>query len=109
MKITPPDPRILGNPEEIEGGIGPANRQSMGVFGKMKTLLRKIPTGLYFQAPDRWTNDPWEASDFGTIDKALEFVQASNLTEMEMAFAFSRAGDVKTVPLERITARYSPD
>jgi hypothetical protein len=75
----------------------------------MKTLLRKIPTGLYFRAPDQWTSDPWEALDFETIDHALRFVQTWKLTDIELAFAFAKAGQVTTVPLERIALRYSPD
>jgi hypothetical protein len=81
----------------------------MGVIGRMKTLLRKIQTGLYFQAPDQWTNDPWEALDFETIDHALRFIQTWNLTDIELAFAFAKAGEVTTVPLERIALQYSRD
>jgi hypothetical protein len=81
----------------------------MGVFGKMKTLLRKIQSGLYFRAPDQWTEDPWEALDFETIDHALRFVQTWKLTDIELAFAFAKAGEVTTVPLERIGLQYYQD
>jgi len=75
----------------------------------MKTLLKKVTTGLYIQAPDQWTSDPWEALDFETIDQALQFVRTWNLTDIEMAFAFSNAGHVTAVPLERLSLPYSHD
>jgi len=80
----------------------------VNVLGKMKTLLRKIPTGLYFQGPDQWTTNPIDARDFQSIDRALEFVRTWKLQEVELAFAF---GDqqVTAVPLEKTALPYSED
>jgi hypothetical protein len=77
-------------------------------MGKMKTLLRKIPTGLYFQGPDKWTSNPVEARDFQSIDRALEFVRTWKLDEVELAFAFGNQ-HVKGVPLEKTALPYSED
>jgi hypothetical protein len=68
---------------------------------KMRTLLRKTPTGMYLQGPDRWTNDPSQALDFQAIDRALHFTEMLGLTEVELAFAFDDYRQIKRVPLEK--------
>jgi hypothetical protein len=73
---------------------------------KMRTLLRKTSTGLYFEGPDRWTSDPTGAYNFKLIDRALEFVERWNLKDMELVFAFDDE-DVTRVPLEKMELRYS--
>ena len=73
----------------------------------MKTLLRKVSTGLYFQGPDQWTTDPAEAHNFKMIDRALEFIRNWKLQDVELAFAFEKAGEVQRVPLEKIAVQYS--
>ena len=74
----------------------------------MRTLLRKVSTGLYFQGPDRWTDNLGEAHNFKLIDRALQFVQKWKLQDVEVAFAFSDVGPVKRVPLDKIETKYSP-
>ena len=74
---------------------------------KMKTLLRRVSTGLYFQGPDQWTNDPGEAHNFKMIDRAIEFVDRWHLHDIELAFAFDDPEDVTTVPLDKMELRYS--
>ena len=73
----------------------------------MRTLLRRMSTGLYFQGPDRWTKNPAEAHNFKMIDLALDFVEKWHLRDMELAFAFDDAEDVTRVPIEKIELRYS--
>jgi hypothetical protein len=73
----------------------------------MKTLLRKIPSGLYFQGPDQWTSNPSEGFNFKSIDRALQFIETWRLTDVELAFAFSRPNTVTRVPLDRMATRYS--
>ncbi len=73
----------------------------------MRTLLRKVSTGLYFQGPDQWTKDPAEAHNFKMIDRAVQFVEQWNLQDMELAFAFSDQEEVTRVPLEKMQLRYS--
>jgi hypothetical protein len=74
---------------------------------KMKTLLRKVSNGLYFQGPDRWTNDPAQAHNFKMIDRAIDFVHQWHLHDIELAFAFDDPEDVTTVPLDKMALRYS--
>jgi len=73
----------------------------------MKTLLRKISTGLYFKGPDCWTSDPTQAKDFRMIDRALDFIRKWRLKDVEVAFAFRSDGSVQTVPPDKIGLNYS--
>ena len=72
----------------------------------MKTLLRKMENGLFFQGPNRWTDDPRKALNFKSIDRALNFIQTWELKEVELAFAFADENHVTCVPLDRIAATY---
>jgi hypothetical protein len=74
---------------------------------KMRTLLRKVSTGLYFQGPDQWTSDPGQAHNFKMIDLAIEFVDRWHLHDLELAFAFDDVEDVTTVPLDKMEVRFS--
>lgn len=73
--------------------------------GKMKTLLRRVSSGLYFEGPDRWTPDPRRAHNFKMIDRALEFIDQWKLKDVELAFAFENK--VTRVPLDKMGLRYS--
>jgi len=73
----------------------------------MRTLLRKVSTGLYFQGPDQWTGNPAQAHNFKMIDHALNFVEKWHLQDMELAFAFEDFGEVTTVPIDKMELRYS--
>jgi len=75
----------------------------------MRTLLLRIPTGLFFQGPDKWTSNPAEALNFKSIDRALEFVQTWQIQEVELAFAFNDLGSITRVPLEKMATTYSQD
>ena len=75
----------------------------------MRTLLRKTSTGLFFQVPGKWTEDPAKAFNFQSIDRALSFIQTWNLQETELAFAFQGHTSVKRVPLEKLALKYSED
>jgi hypothetical protein len=69
---------------------------------RMKTLLRDVTTGLYFQGPGKWTGNAADARDFKAIDRAIEFVQTWKLDGVELAFFFRGTNDVTSVPVERI-------
>ncbi len=73
----------------------------------MKTLLRKVPSGLYFQGPDQWTTNPLDGFNFKSIDRALQFIETWKLQDVELAFAFSRPNCVTRVSLDRIACKYS--
>ncbi len=70
----------------------------------MRTLIRNISTGCYFEGPGKWTSNPEAAFDFKMIDRALRFVKTWRLQDVEVAFAFE--SEVKTVPPEKIVVGY---
>jgi hypothetical protein len=73
----------------------------------MRTLLRKVSTGLYFQGPDQWTASPAQAHNFKMIDLAMEFVDRWHLQDIELAFAFDDFEDVTAVPIDKMELRFS--
>ena len=83
--------------------MGPVKREKR----YMRTLLRQVATGLYYQGPDLWTTNPDRAHNFKMIDRALQFIDQWKLVDVELAFAFSGRRQVKRVPLERIGLQYS--
>ncbi len=72
----------------------------------MRTLLRRVSTGVYFRGPDQWTSNPAEAKDFKLIDRAVQFVERWHLQDVELAFAFERSGAIKRMPIEKAGANY---
>jgi hypothetical protein len=72
----------------------------------MKTLLRKIPSGLYFQGPDQWTSNPSDGFNFKSIDRALQFIERWGLKDVELAFAFNRPNTVTRVPIEKMAVGF---
>ena len=88
-----------------EGKPGSAD----GSLVNMKTLVRRVATGEYFEGPDKWTHNPSEAMNFKSIDRALEFIETWALEQVELAFAFTGTNQITRVPLDRIASRYSQD
>ncbi len=75
----------------------------------MRTLLRKISASLYFQGPDKWTNNPAEALNFNSIDRALKFIEQWQLKDVELTFAFDDEETVTAVEVDRLKVKYSPE
>jgi hypothetical protein len=75
----------------------------------MRTLLRKTPAALYFQGPDKWTNNPNEALNFNSIDRALRFIEQWHLKDVELAFSFGDEETVTAVDVDRLKLKYLAD
>ena len=73
----------------------------------MKTLLRHTRTGLYFQGPERWIDNPDRACDFRFIDRALQYAALWDLAEVELAFTFEESQAITTAPLQRAGFGYA--
>ena len=71
----------------------------------MRTILRQVSSGLYFEGPDQWTPDPSRAHNFKMIDRALDFIRRWKLQDVELAFAFDNK--VTRVPREKAELPYS--
>ena len=56
----------------------------------MRTILRNISSGCYFQGVADWTKDLEKAFSFRSPERAARFVAAAKLkaTEMELILAF---------------------
>jgi len=54
----------------------------------MRVLLWDGRKGLYYQAPDRWTNEVGAAEDFGTSLRAAYYAQLRGLGEVEVLLDF---------------------
>ena len=55
----------------------------------MRTLLRDMQTGSYFQSPGIWTDDPEGAYDFRFTDRAVHYIETWDLREVELEFVCS--------------------
>jgi hypothetical protein len=75
----------------------------------MKTLLRNVTNGLFFQGPDRWTNNAAQGLNFKSIDRALEFIKNYKLQGIELAFAFDDSETVTRAPVEKINIGFSDE
>lgn len=71
----------------------------------MRTLLKHTRTGLYFQGPDKWTDDPDFGYDFKFTGRALQYVATWDLTEVELAFFFDDARLVTSASLARTASQ----
>ena len=76
-------------------------------WANMRTLLRKVRTGLYFQGPDHWTNNPDAGLNFKSIDRALDFVRTYKMEGVEVAFAFRNSSAVTTASVEKLALKYA--
>ena len=76
-------------------------------WANMRTLLRKVSSGLFFQGPDHWTNNPDAGLNFKSIDRALEFVRTYKLEGVEVAFAFRNSSAITTAPVEKLELKYT--
>jgi hypothetical protein len=75
----------------------------------MRTLLRRVSSGLYFQSADHWTADTENAHDFRSIDRALEFIRTGELRGVELAFTFRNSDHVRAVSIHDMSLRYSDE
>ena len=55
---------------------------------RMRILLQRKDTGLYFKDVDSWTGDTAEAMDFVSSTTALEFCAANKLDTVQVVLKF---------------------
>lgn len=66
----------------------------------MRTLLRRIPTGEYYQTLNQWTRNAADAYDFRAVELALQFVQLTRLGQTEVVLG-SGDGQVTAIPVTK--------
>jgi len=67
----------------------------------MKTFLRDIATGQYFQSLERWTIDREDAHDFGIISKAMKVAHKMRVPDLELVLSFDDAEPAAATPFEK--------
>lgn len=55
---------------------------------RMRILLQRKDTGLYFKDVDSWTGDALEAMDFVSSTTAIEFCSANKLDAIQVVLKF---------------------
>jgi hypothetical protein len=53
----------------------------------MRTFLRHITTGHYFQSLEKWTLDRDDAYDFGIISKAMKVAHKIRIPDLELVLS----------------------
>jgi len=67
----------------------------------MKTFLRHVATGQYFQALDRWTPDRDDAYDFGIISKAVKVARKMRVPGLELILSSDGPDQAAATPFEK--------
>jgi hypothetical protein len=55
---------------------------------RMRILLQQKDTGLYFRDINSWCADAWDAMDFVSSTKALEFCAVNQLEAVQVVLKF---------------------
>ena len=53
----------------------------------MKTILRHMSSGKYFQALNKWTSNPAKAHDFHGVGPAFWFAHKAGFPDMELVIS----------------------
>jgi len=73
----------------------------------MKTFLRHMATGQYFQSLQRWTPDRDDAYDFGFISKAVKIAHKLHVPDLELVLSFDGPEPANATPFEKFLFRLS--
>jgi hypothetical protein len=68
----------------------------------MRTFLRHVATGHYFQSRQKWTLYRDEAHDFGFVSKAMKVAHKLRIPELELELSFEDAEQVAATPFEKL-------
>ena len=74
----------------------------------MKTLLRHISTGHYFQSLEKWTLDADDAFDFGLVSKAVQVASKLHIRDLELVLSFDDPAQAAATPFEKFLQGLSP-
>lgn len=68
----------------------------------MRTFLRHIATGQYFQSLEKWTPDRDDAYDFGIISKAMKVAHKIRIPDLELVLSLDDPDEVAATPFEKL-------
>ncbi len=66
----------------------------------MRVLLRNRKTGLFFQFPDQWIDDPSLAVDFTDSRQAVRLVQEMGLKKVDILLSFENPRNNIRLPVK---------
>jgi hypothetical protein len=66
----------------------------------MRTFLRDIATGQYFQSPKKWTPDRDDAYDFGVLAKAVKVARKIRIPDLELVLWSDSSDQAAATPFE---------
>ena len=67
----------------------------------MKTLLRHISTGHYFQSLEKWSLDADDAFDFGLVSKAVQVASKLHIRDLELVLSPENPVQVAATPFQK--------
>jgi len=67
----------------------------------MKTFLRQMTTGRYFQSPAKWTFDREQAHDFRIISNALKTAHKLRIRDLELELSFQGSEQPPSTPFQQ--------
>jgi hypothetical protein len=67
----------------------------------MRTFLRHIATGQYFQSLEKWTIDRDEAYDFGVLSKAMKVARKMRIPDLELELSVEGPDAKAATPFEK--------
>lgn len=73
----------------------------------MRTFLRHIATGHYFQSQEKWTTDRDEAFDFGLASNALKVAHKLRIRDLELVLKFDDPDHVTATPFDKFLSGLS--
>ncbi len=68
----------------------------------MRTFLRHVATGHYFQSLEKWTLDKEEAFDFGFVSRAMKVAHKLRIPELELELSFEDPEQASSTPFEKL-------
>jgi hypothetical protein len=66
----------------------------------MRTLLRHMATGQYFQSVEKWTPDRDDAYDFGVLAKAVKVARKIRIPGLELVLWSDGSDQAAATPFE---------
>ena len=67
----------------------------------MRTFLRHVATGQYFQSLEKWTPDRDDAYDFGFISKAVRVARKMRVPNLELVLSLDGSDQAAATPFEK--------
>ncbi len=68
----------------------------------MRTFLRHVATGHYYQSLEKWTLDRDDAYDFGLVPKAIKVAHQLRIRDLELVLSFDDPEQAQATPFGKL-------